>query len=285
MDWHEPPPAMAKRVHAVIRQVTGQNDPYAGVKGRCTQIALGLLPKLRQRVETSLDPFGTAVRFAIAGNAIDFAAQTLQDAEAAVYTIHNAHHAALNGDIEAFEEDLFAAESILYLADNAGEIVFDRLLLEQMPMERTTLVVRGAPVINDATMKDARAAGITALVEVIDNGSDAPGTILDDCSPTFLARFDDADLVVAKGQGNFETLSDVTKNIWFLLKVKCPVIAKPLHCEVGSMVIRKQAQLSDRMVHGTTDGREKEVVHSCREQRAHDAGINSVAAQAAHTQA
>jgi uncharacterized protein with ATP-grasp and redox domains len=226
-----------------------------------------------------------AVRFAIAGNAIDFALQTLQDAEAAVYTIHHAKDATLNGDTEAFKEEIVAAQNILYLADNAGEIVFDRLLLEQMPRERTTLVVRGAPVINDATMKDARAAGITSLVEVVDNGSDAPGTVLDDCSPAFLARFDKADLVVAKGQGNFETLSDVSKNIWFLLKVKCRVIAAPLHCEVGSMVIRKQDQLGDRTVHSTSNEPETEVVRSCREQRAQDAGIDSVSSQAARTQA
>ena len=113
------------------------------------------------------------------------------------------------------------------------EIVFDRLLIEQLPREKVTLVVRGAPVSNDATMIDAEDTGLTKLLEVIDNGSDAPGTILDDCSHAFRERFDSADLIIAKGQGNYESLSEVEKDIYFLLKAKCPVIARDLGCEVG----------------------------------------------------
>ncbi|MCK4815836.1 DUF89 family protein, partial [bacterium] len=128
---------------------------------------------------------------------------------------------------------------ILYLADNAGEIVFDRLLIEQLPYEKITVVVKGKPVINDATMDDAEFAGLTEIVEVFDNGSDAPGTILQDCSQTFRDRFEDADLVIAKGQGNYETLSEVDKDIFFLLKVKCFIIARDIDCEVGEMILQR----------------------------------------------
>jgi uncharacterized protein with ATP-grasp and redox domains len=104
-----------------------------------------------------------------------------------------------------------------------------------------TVAVRGAPVINDATMTDAEDTGIVLLAEVIDNGSDAPGTILRDCSEAFLERFDKADVVVAKGQGNYETLSEVEKDVYFLLKVKCPVIARDLGCELDSLVLRRSS--------------------------------------------
>jgi uncharacterized protein with ATP-grasp and redox domains len=99
--------------------------------------------------------------------------------------------------------------------------------------------VKGAPVINDATMEDAGIAGLTRIVEVIDNGSDAPGTILESCSQRFRGRFEDADLIIAKGQGNYETLSDIDKNIFFILRAKCPVIARDLGCEVGEMILQR----------------------------------------------
>jgi uncharacterized protein with ATP-grasp and redox domains len=108
-----------------------------------------------------------------------------------------------------------------------------------MPLEKVTVVVKGLPVLNDATIHDAETAGLTSLVEVIDNGSDAPGTILAECSESFHERFEQADLLIAKGQGNYESLSDVEKDIFFILKAKCPVIAEHLGCKVGTMILRR----------------------------------------------
>jgi uncharacterized protein with ATP-grasp and redox domains len=125
----------------------------------------------------------------------------------------------------------------LYLADNAGEIAFDRLLVERISPGRVTLAVRGAPVINDATLADAQAVGLDKIVEVIDNGSDAPGTILDDCHSDFRRRFAGADLIIAKGQGNYETLSDGPGNLFFLFKAKCPVIADHIGQPVGTQIM------------------------------------------------
>jgi hypothetical protein len=107
-----------------------------------------------------------------------------------------------------------------------------------MPLETITVAVKGRPVLNDATMEDAEAAGLPDLVTVTHNGSDAPGTILDDCSDAFQQRFRRADLVIAKGQGNYETLSDTDQTVFFVLKAKCPVIARDLGCEIGSLVLR-----------------------------------------------
>jgi uncharacterized protein with ATP-grasp and redox domains len=121
--------------------------------------------------------------------------------------------------------------------------VFDRLLIEQLPLGKVTCAVRGAPAINDATIEDARETGLTDIVKVIHNGSDAPGTILPDCSEEFKEAFAGADLVIAKGQGNFETLSDVeNKRIFFLLQIKCPVIARDSGFPVGTFVIKDNSR-------------------------------------------
>ena len=153
-------------------------------------------------------------------------------------TIRSALTDPLVGAIDDFRTAVDEAESVLYLADNAGEIVFDRLLLEEMPKDKVVVAVKGAPIINDATMDDAVAAGVPYVVEVIDNGSDAPGTILESCSPAFRSRFESADLVISKGQGNYETVSGLDKPIFFLLKAKCQVIADDLGVPVGSLVLR-----------------------------------------------
>jgi len=151
----------------------------------------------------------------------------------------------LDGDVEGFADAVSTANSILYLADNAGEIVLDRLLIERLPIEKLTVAVRGVPVINDATMTDARDAGITELVTVIDNGSDVPGTMLEACSASFRSQFDEADLIISKGVGNFETLNDVEKRMFFLLKVKCSVIAEELGVEVGSLVLHASKYMKE----------------------------------------
>jgi uncharacterized protein with ATP-grasp and redox domains len=239
MDLRQAPPAMGQHIHRVIRALTRQSDPYQAMKDRFNRLTLGLYPELKARVEHSDDPLEVAVRLAIAGNTIDMGVNSHLDESHVHQAIEEALSAPLDGDVHAFAQAVACACKILYLADNAGEIAFDRLLLERMPAEKVTFVVRGSPVINDATMADAQAAGIPGLVEVIDNGSDAPGTILEDCSAAFRRRFDEADLIVAKGQGNYETLSDVAKDVFFAFKAKCPVIARDVGCRVGSLILRR----------------------------------------------
>ena len=239
IDLSSTPPAMGQIIHQVIRQYTGNEDPYRQVKKHSNQLGLKMYPELKEKIEQSDDPFEMAVRVAIAGNIIDFAKINELDDEKIYQVIEDSFTAPLpKENVSEFRRAVEDANDILFLGDNAGEIVFDRLLLEQMPQEKITFAVRGGPVINDATMKDAEDAGITELVEVVDNGSDAPGTILESCSEDFVHRFETADLIVAKGQGNFETLSDTDKNIFFLLKVKCPVVTQDVGLEVGSLVLK-----------------------------------------------
>ena len=238
-DLHQPPPAMAQQFHRRVRALTGESDPYREVKDSFNRLALEQYPKFRNWVEGSANPIETAIRLAIAGNVIDFGANSgLTKREVHDAVVH-ATSAPLDGNVKGFSDAASQADNILYLGDNAGEIVFDRILIEQISPEKVTFVVRGAPVSNDATMVDAAASGITEMVEVIDNGSDGPGTLLDDCSESFRRRFERADLVIAKGQGNYESLSEAEKDIWFLLKAKCPVIARDLRCEVGSLILRR----------------------------------------------
>ena len=240
LDMSQSPPAIGQQIHRLIRELVGEDDPYHRIKKRFNDLALKLYPELRKQIVGSQDRLETAIRLAIAGNIIDFGVNSSVDES----DLHKGISESLTADFDNLQMDPFRdaigqAEEIFYLADNAGEIVFDRLLIEQLPYEKVTVVVKGEPVINDATMEDALLAGLPKIVEVIDNGSDAPGTILESCSEEFRRRFAEADLIIAKGQGNYETLSDVEKDMFFILKAKCPVIARDLGCEVGEMILRK----------------------------------------------
>jgi uncharacterized protein with ATP-grasp and redox domains len=241
MDLRRSPPAMAQQIHRIIRRLTGAPDPYRAAKEHFNQVALAMYPKLAAEVDASDRPLETAVRFAIAGNVIDLGTQMGLDEAAVHEAVAHARHAPLRADLTELASRAVVAEQILYLADNAGELVFDRLLIEQLGREKITVAVKGSPILNDATREDAEAAGLMGFVAVIDNGSDAPGTLLGDCSNAFRARFAEADLVVAKGQGNYETLSRAPRDVFFILKAKCPVIAEDLGCEVGSLVLRQSA--------------------------------------------
>ncbi len=229
---------MAQRIHRFIRDITGVGDPYIEVKNRFNKLALQMYPALKQLIETSTDPLETAVRSAIAGNIIDFGVNSAVEQAEVERTISQSLEAPLDVQaLEQFREATSQAQDVLYLGDNSGEIVFDRLLIEQLPWERITFVVKGNPVLNDAVIEDAQITGLTDFINVIDNSSDTPGTILESCSQMFRRRFDESDLVIAKGQGNYESLSSVDKKIFFMVRPKCTVLAQHLGCEIGSLVL------------------------------------------------
>jgi len=239
MDFAQCPPVVAREIHRMLRAMTGVDDPYRAVKDRFNRMALEMLPELADTVKEASDPLATALRLAIAGNVIDLGVNGEMTEDEVRRSIHDALNEPFDGDVDAFGQAVERARKILYLADNAGEIVFDRLLIEQLPVSLVTLAVRGGPILNDATMADAQAAGLCDVVDVIESGSDAPGTILGDCNEEFRKRFSESDLVIAKGQGNFETLSDQPGEIFFLLKVKCPVIADHVGLPVGTHVLTR----------------------------------------------
>jgi len=255
LDLRQPPAAVAQTIHRRLRELMGTDDPYAHAKDRFTGLAMELLPELRTRVAGARDSLMTALRLAITGNVIDLGVNGALREEDVRQAVDRTLSEPLVGETAPFRRAIAQADSLLYLADNAGEICFDRLLIERLPTEKVTLAVRGGPVINDATLADARAAGLHEIVEVVDNGSDAPGTILDDCSADFRQRYDRADLVIAKGQGNFETLNEERKDIFFLFKVKCAVIAARVGQDLGAHVLVR-ASGAEAEPGGTGHGRE-----------------------------
>ncbi|NQU05670.1 MAG: DUF89 family protein [Calditrichaeota bacterium] len=239
MNMDQPTPVIGQRIHRLLRNIVGMDDPYRNVKDHQNRMAMALLPEMITKIEAATDPLSMALRLAIAGNVIDLGVNGNVTEYDVRESINQALTQPLAGEQIEFRNAVAEAQSILYLADNAGEIAFDRLLIEQLTPARVTVAVRGSPVINDATMTDARAVGLHEIVEIIDNGSDAPGTLLDDCSQEFKRRFAEADLILAKGQGNFETLSDEPHNIFFLLKAKCSVIAAHVGVPIGTHVLAR----------------------------------------------
>ncbi len=231
------PPELVDRVHRLVRESIGSGDPYAGAKASSTAAALDLYPRLTELVAASPDPFETAVRIAIAGNIIDLGVHDeVPDLWATVERVLAAPLAV--DDLAALRDAVAEADHVLYLADNAGETVFDRVLVEALPVP-VVYAVKGGPVLNDATRVDAEAAGLATCATVIDTGSDAPGTTAALCSSSFRAAFTRAPLVIAKGQANYETLSDAGPRVFCLLQVKCPVIARDAGVPVGSVVVRR----------------------------------------------
>jgi uncharacterized protein with ATP-grasp and redox domains len=232
----EVPARTTTRIHRLLRQEIGA-DPYQRVKDAYNRMALELLPAVRDRVARS-EPFEGALRAAIAGNVIDFGIYESIDLHK---SIDESFQLPLSmNDYHALVRAVRNASSILYLCDNAGEIVLDRLLIEALVEQGKTVIaaVKGTPVINDATRLDAASAGLAGCCSVIDNGNDGIGTLLELCSDDFLTAYRSADMVISKGQANFETLMQTGDDrIFFLFKVKCPVVARVVGRENGDIVI------------------------------------------------
>jgi damage-control phosphatase, subfamily I len=260
-DMGLPAPALSQRVQRRLHLLTGNCDPYRDAKRRFNEMALTLLPDLRSKVEAAADPFEAAVRVAVAGNVIDMGVNGNLSVDDVKTSLANSCTLPIAGDLGDFRRAVSRAEEILYLADNTGEIVFDRLLIEQLGKRRITIAVRGAAILNDATLADARIAGLDGIAEVIDNGSGAPGTILAECGTRFRERFERADIIIAKGQGNFETLAGEPGNIFFLLKVKCPVVAAHTGCEVGTHAVLHYSGGKQRNGWGAEDDAGASVEH------------------------
>ena len=237
-DHGVPPPLLARTIFDRIIAASGDPDPLRDEKRWANELALGMLPALEARVAAAEDPFDAAVRLSVAGNVVDLGTKRSVSREEVERELDAAWGAPLRGPGSALlKQRVEAAERILFLTDNAGEIVLDRLLLDRLPAGRFAVAVRGAPTINDATLEDAAHAGLTARYEVFDNGAPYAGTHLAACSSAFRERFEAADLIIAKGQGNYETLCEHPgRPIVFLFKVKCEGVARVAGHPVGSLV-------------------------------------------------
>ena len=229
------PPETGRLIYRLVTQITGNPDPYRELKRESTEKALTLYPSMKETILAAEDSLLTAIRIAIAGNIIDMGPSAIFDIDATLRDALIRPFAIC--DYVPFGKELADCGSILYIGDNAGETVFDRLLIEQMN-KPTTFVVREKPIINDATHEDAVQAGLDKVATIMSSGADAPGAVIETCSAEFRMKLDDADFVIAKGQGNYEALSDYPRPIFFLLKAKCRMIAKSLGVQKGDLILK-----------------------------------------------
>ncbi len=237
VDLGSTPPENAVFLYRLIAKITGNSDPFVDLKRQSNEFALSIRDQISDTIAGAADPLRTALRFAACGNIIDYAAQhsfdattTMADCGSQPFIVDD--YPRLLDTLEYSDQK---KTKILYLADNCGELVFDGLLIRELKRLGciVTLAVRGAPIINDATMEDVHACGLNTLCRVIDNGTDCPGTPLADCSDIFQQAFADADVIISKGMGNFETLSDVSAPLFFLFTVKCTRVASYLRKVTG----------------------------------------------------
>lgn len=232
---HHTPVQSGALVYRKIRDITGVADPYKDIKKNSIKEALALYPTLIKLMKKSDNKLLTAIRIAITGNIIDFGMNNQFNLEEELNKIMKQDFAIF--DFNAFVDVLDNAESVLYIGDNAGESVFDKILIEALG-KPVTYAVRGIPIINDVTMEDAIESGIGKIAEIISSGSPAPGTILELCDDNFVHLFNNADMVISKGQGNYEGLSNVSRTVFFLLKAKCEIIANDLEVNENDIILK-----------------------------------------------
>lgn len=245
LDFSLSPPAMAQQIHNIIKEESGNADPYAKIKDQADKYALALYDDIKEKIINSPDLFVSALRFSISGNIMDFALLSAWDNERIQSSFEKAlHHPLDEKTAHKLESDIKTAKTILLLGDNTGETVFDKLFIETMDTKgEIYYAVKESPIINDATFDDAIKVGLNDVAKVISNGTNAPGTLLNHCSKEFLNIYYKADVVIAKGQANFETLNDETRKIYFLTQIKCSVIANKYTYNVGDWLVVTTNQL------------------------------------------
>ena len=222
-----------------VNELLGIEDPFHSAKMESNELALKLLPQLKERIRQSTDPLLMSLQIAVAGNIIDMGILKDYDVEESIREAIEKNFA--RDDYASFQQRLKDAREIIILGDNSGEIAFDRLLAEQLSEMgiEVTYVVKDRPILNDATMEDAAYVGMTEQIRVISNGSGYLGTILKDCSEEFKQAYKKADLVISKGQANYESLEalgEEDRRLYFLLRAKCEIVAKSLGVQLGEMV-------------------------------------------------
>lgn len=235
-------PQIQRELYKKFCELINVSDPFEYEKKQSNNIAIELYKKWKPRVISNENPFDLALRLSIAGNIMDYGANNDFDIHQTIYKVLEAKFAI--DDSLLLRKKLKEAKKILFLGDNAGEIVFDKLFIETiMHFDDITYVVKDAPVINDVTIKDANEIGMYLVADVITNGYDAPSTVLEKCSVEFLEQFDSADLIISKGQGNYEGLISLNDSrIFFLLMAKCDVIADDLNVEKESFIVLNQGK-------------------------------------------
>ncbi len=243
------PPEMAKIIYDLISEKMGKRDFYAKEKIKSNRLALNIYPRLKRKVNRSKDRLLAAAELAIAGNIIDYGAISDLNITKELAKILSEETRLIKKEnkklfnFAEFKSALRKAGTVLYLGDNAGETVFDRVLIEEIKRadknKKIIYAVKESPILNDALIEDALFCGIDKNAEIMSSGSTAPGTLLSLCSKDFLKIYKKADMVISKGQGNFEALSNAKREIFFLFMAKCGVIAGNAGCNINDIILLK----------------------------------------------
>ncbi len=238
MDLCESPALLSLPLYQIAMEHSGNPDPYKELRRQQNEFAMGLEDELRGMVADSDDPLVTALHLAAAGNVIDLGAQYAGNID-----VHEAIDSAIREKFtvdhsDAFKESLSSSNDLLYLLDNAGEVVFDKILIEELLKHtKVTAVVKAGPIINDVLMEDVEQVGLTQLCEVIDNGGAFVGCPLKLVPESFLERMKVADVIIGKGQGNYETIDEFPGDIFLILRAKCEVIARHMGVKLGQVAL------------------------------------------------
>ncbi len=242
INFEKSPPELSREVHRIIRTITKNNDPYKKVKNESNEMVKKIFDHLKEKIEESDDPLITSIKLAIVGNVIDFGTMNRFNVDEMIS--HALEREFDDRDYPLFKKELDKSNDILYLADNSGEIFFDRLLLEELKKrgKKITYVVKENPIINDVLVDDAKYAGIDKIADVItyDKGQkiSTPGIVTKYASDKFKELFEKSDMVISKGQGNYEGLSSINRRVFFLLVAKCPLVANDIKSKVGKLILK-----------------------------------------------
>lgn len=229
-------------VHEELKKLTNHADPYKNVKDESIKKALEIFPRMIGLVEKSGEPLKTAVELCIAGNVIDFGPSNMHDIETSINDVLRSNKQHF--DFDAFQDEINRSQTILILGDNAGETVFDRILIHKL-IHKVYYAVKSKPILNDAVMDDAVNSGLAKVATIIENGSPRSGTYLPRCSQEFLDLFYSIDMVISKGQANFETLVNEGRRIFFLFKVKCKLLSRKHNLPLGEYVLLDNKSLRE----------------------------------------
>jgi damage-control phosphatase, subfamily I len=231
-------PVITRNILDRLKKHSEVRDPYRLEKKEGNAQMMERYSEFKAMVVKAENPFDTALRLAIAGNIIDFGPGNLFDVEETIEKVLKSDFAIDHS--RQLEAEIKRAGTILYLGDNCGELVLDKLFLETISHPHVWFVVRGQPVLNDATEKEAREVGIDHLANIISNGDDAPSTLLHRVSPEFRKIYESADLIISKGMGNYEGLMDEKDSrLFFLMMVKCPAIGRKIGAAKGEFLVKR----------------------------------------------
>jgi len=240
-DFTLSPPVIAAPLYKEMALFAEKIDLYDDQKSHATAQAQHYMPFLRETIEQSNHPFTALLKTAVVGNVIDLAAEVTFDLHGAILSVFDTPFA--HDDSAKLAEELHNAQTLLYIGDNTGEHLFDALAIEHLkklyPALEITYMVRGNFIINDVTLKEAKEANMDQICTLINSGVNTPGFVYERANVESQKLFESADVIIAKGMGNYECMSPVRrKNICFLLKIKCSVVSRSLGHEIGSIICK-----------------------------------------------